>query len=729
MNTTRYQQQRRKFLQTSLAVTPALMLGFSIESIAGEKPVFALGADSPESWELTPFIRIDKKGTITLFNPRPEMGQGTYQSMPALLAEELEILPDQVKIESTMGQQKYGNQNAGGSSSVRTLWKPLRTAGAAAREMLITAAAQTWSVPVAECYASNGSVIHRPSGKILPYGELVEKASKLEVPKNPTLKEPQNFTILGKSASRADAPLKVDGSAKFGLDISVPGMLYATIERCPTINGKVVRFNDTAAKKIKGVKHVIKSERPVFGKTLEGVAVLADSYWTALRARKALTVEWETKEFETISSEALSEQMRNLAKTPGVASPHSKGDVQQALGSAGKTLEAQYETPFLAHAPMEPENVVASVKGDKVEIWAPTQGPGWTIGAVARHFKLNRENIIVHPTFLGGAFGRKGGIDDFVLEAVHLSKTVGAPVKLIWSREDDITQGPFRPGALSSMKAGLDAQGNVVAFQHHVITPSIQGQFAPLPKDKVDDWAMEGIDPENSPYSIPNFAARFSAVETSLPVMWWRSVYASTNMFGHECFIDELAHAAGKDPLAFRLALLQGNDPTTRRFINVLNTLADNSGWREPLPAGKGRGIAIARSFQSICAHVVTVGRNKTGKLAVEKVTSVIDCGMHVNTDTVKAQTEGNIIMGLTAALKSPITFKQGRAQQANFDTYQMLRIHETPHIEVYVMPSAEAPGGVGEPGLPPVAPALANAVFAATGKRIRTLPFNMNEV
>jgi isoquinoline 1-oxidoreductase beta subunit len=744
--------ERRAFLQTSALSGAGLMLGVAWNANAPEAHAAANLAPtvlSDKPVELVPFIHIAPNGHVTLFNPRPDMGQGTWQSVPAMLAEELCISLDNVTIRQTEGAKKHGNQNSGGSSSIRRLWKPIRTAAAAAREMLIAAAAAQWGVPASECVAENGMVVHRPqfgkeSGLSVVYGSLVEAASKLEVPKEPRLKSPEEFTIIGKPLPRADVPLKVDGSAQFGIDVKVPNMLYATVERAPTILGTVVSFDDKAARAVKGVQHVVKSLRPTFGKPLEGVAVLATSYWAAVQGRKALQVQWKAGSEAAFTTAAFYEAMRSAAKanfvtmnapsSPRLQRGNAKHVIEQARATPSqfKHLEAVYETPFLAHAPMEPENVVAHVQGDKVEIWAPTQGPVWTINAVATEFKFAPENVTVHPTFLGGSFGRKGGLDDFVLEAVHLSKTVGAPVKLIWSREDDITQGPFRPGMVSGLQGVLDAAGNLVAFHHTVVAPSIRHQTDPLPPNKVDESATEAIDPEGSPYTIPNMEIQYIHAQAPMPVMWWRSVYASTNVFGHESFMDELARAAGKDPLVFRLELLDKSRTASliaARFHNVLTTLAEKSRWYDALPKGEGRGMAVARSFESIAAHAVTVGRGADGKLRVQKVVVVLDCGMYVNPDTVKAQTEGNVVMGLTAALNDAITFNKGVAEQRNFDTYRMLTISDTPAIEVHIIQNRENPGGVGEPGLPPLAPALANAVFDATGKRIRVLPFALDAV
>jgi isoquinoline 1-oxidoreductase beta subunit len=755
-----HESQRRDFLRLSALAGSGLLLGVQSEHAFAQSQNLSTAnevSNASAVSALTPFIHIASSGAITIFNPRPDMGQGSFQALPAIIAEELCVPFASIIIKQTEGEAKFGGQNAGGSGSVRGLWKPLRTAGAAAREMLMSAAAAAWNVPASECVAENAMVIHKPngqpSGKKLSYGELAEAAGKLPVPTNPTLKDPSQFTIIGKAIPRPDIPQKVNGTAVFGVDARLPGMLYASIEHSPVLHGKVLRYNERAAKKVKGVKYVVKSERPLFSRVFEGVAVLADSYAAALQGRKALMVEWDETGFNTLNTDELYQSMRTAVQSQsGVSSAGSRGNAAEQFSKAASNelsiLEAQYETPYLAHAPMEPEAVIADYHDGRIEVWTSTQGAPWTIGAIARHLNIPKETIAVHPLFLGGSFGRKAGVDDFVLEAVLLSKKVGAPVKLIWTREDDITQGPFRTGMVSALKAGFDAQGKLVALQHKYAVQSIQSQFKSPSKGAnngsleeqsantaptFDDWTGEGLVPEDSPYGVPNLDIRFVPVQTQIPVMWWRSVYPSTSVFGHESFIDEIAHRLGQDPLAFRLALLEKAHETERttamRFRAVLNTLAEKSAWNTSLPSGKGRGMAVSRSFASICAHAVTVGRAGDGALRVEKVVSVMDCGTYVNPDNVRAQIEGCIVMGLTAALKPPITFKNGRAEQSNFDTYQLLRINEMPEIDIHLMTNGEPPGGVGEPSLPPVAPALANAVFAATGKRLRSLPLNLSSV
>jgi isoquinoline 1-oxidoreductase subunit beta len=652
------------------------------------------------------------------------MGQGTYQSMAMLLAEELEVSLESVEVVSTDGKKKYGSQLSGGSSSVRMLWLPLRKAGAAAKEMLIKAAAQTWQVDAADCYAQHGKIFHKPTSKSLPYGDLVETASTMEVPQNPVIKDKKDFKLLGNNLQRRDIPLKVTGKATFSIDLKIEGMLYATLERSPIIHGKVVSFDDSKARAVEGVRDIFQSERPFFGKSFQAVAVVADNYFAATKARKLLDIQWDNGDFEKVSTESIFNGYKELAKTKGVVG-ESKGNFENAFFESQNKLEAEYETPFLAHAPMEPENAIVHFREDEIEIWAPIQGPDNVVSSVAGFFKIAPEKVIVHVSFIGGAFGRKAFVD-YILEAALISKKMNAPIKLLWTREDDTIQGPFRPGALSSMRGALDEKGNLTAFQHKIIAPSIMHQlWGGLKEGTADEWAMDGITSMDSPYNVPNTTIDFVLAETTVPLAWWRSVYASTNMFGHECFVDEMAYLAKKDPLEFRLDMLKD----APRFSNVLQLLGEKSNWNQKLPEGSGIGIAMARSFETIVAQAVTVARDKEGKLYVKKVVSVMDCGMYVNPDNVKAQTEGNIIMGLTAALKDAITFEKGKTMQSNFHNYRMLRINEIPEMEIHIVDNDEKPGGVGEPGLPPLAPALCNAVFQATGKRIRKLPFNIEEL
>jgi isoquinoline 1-oxidoreductase beta subunit len=709
---------RRSFLKAG----GLLAIGFSLPGTAAN----LLHKLDPSALELeiTPFILLTKEGKIILFNTSPDMGQGSWQAVPTLLAEELEVTLDMVEIRPTMGHPKHRQQFSGGSSSIRGQWESLRKAGAAAREMLSKAAATQWKVPESECYAEKGKIYHKPTKRSLEYGALAEEAAKLEVPKEPKLKTPEQFKLIGKSLPRPEVPSKVNGTAIFGIDVNVPDMLYASIAHSPVIHGKIISIDDTEALKIKGVKKVIKSERKLPHKTVEVVAVLADTYWAALKGRKALKINWDRSSYGNASTDAYFAQLRELAQKPGNPYKGAKGDVDKAFAGAAKKLEASYETPFAAHAMIEPENAVAWVQGNKVEIWAPNQSPDWLSEQTGKYLDIPRENVTVHTTFMGGSFGRKGYFD-FVMEAIALSKQAGVPVKLLWTREDDLTQGPFRPGMLNALRAGLDEKGNVIAFEHKVVGGSIQGQTGNKDMSTTpDDWCEETISEEDSPYNIPNRRQSSLVQPTDIPIVWWRSVYSSTNAYAHESFIDELAHAAGKDPLQFRIDLLA----EAPRFRKLLTFLKEKSGYQLKPAAGKAMGVAIARSFGSIAAYAITVSKAGQG-VKIDKVIGVIDCGMTVNPDNVKAQTEGNVVMALSAALKPGITLKNGEVEQTNYHQYQVLRLNETPSIEIHVMPSTDHPGGAGEPGLPPVAPALCNAIFNLTGKRIRTLPFLLEEV
>jgi isoquinoline 1-oxidoreductase subunit beta len=715
---------RRDFIKA----TSFLAIGFSLPALGkGEGSVHKIDTSnlSTVGLELNPYILINDLGKITLFNARPDMGQGTYQSLPLLLAEELEVSLDQVEIRNTDGQGKYGDQLSGGSSSIRTRWTPMRKAGAAVREMLITAAATKWQVPVNECFAENAKVIHKPTNKSFTYSELVADASKLEVPKEPKLKDPKDFKLLGKSVARPEIPSKVNGTAVFGIDSNVPGMLFASIERSPTIHGKVLSFDDSETKKIKGVKYVLKTERAMPHKTVEAVAVVADNYWAALKGRKALKIKWDAQGSDKISTDAYFAELQDLGKTKGeVYKNDTQGDHEKAFANATTKLTASYQTPFVAHSAIEPQNATVWVQGDKVELWAPIQGPDGLITEVANYLKIKPENVKVNVPFMGGSFGRKAYYD-YVKEACHISKQINAPIKLIWTREDDTMQGPFRPGMLSVLEGGLNDKNEVVAHHHKIVGSSIAHQVfkAPL-KGVPDDWAHETANIEDSPYDFANRKITFHLAETDIPIVWWRSVYSSTTSFGQESFTDELAHAAKIDPLAFRLETM-AHAP---RFAKVLQTLAKKSNYHQKLPDNQAIGIAIARSFGTIVAHAVTVSKKGKG-VKIEKVVSVLDCGMTVNPDNIKAQTEGNIAMGITAAIKNGITFKNGVAEQSNFHQYNVMRIDEMPKIEVYLIDNQEAPGGCGEPGLPPIAPALCNAIFNLTGKRIRTLPFELENI
>lgn len=711
---------RRNFLRVTGITGAGLVLGLSVKA-DGTATVENLAA-AGESFELTPFVVIEKSGQITLFNPKPEMGQGTFQSIPALIAEELEVSLDKVTIKQTGGEKKFGGgQSAGGSSSVRGSYMNLRKVGASAREMLITAAAQQWNVPVTECYAADAKVFHKPSGKNLAYGDLAEAAAKIEVPKQPELKDPKDFKILGKSSPRPDVPLKSNGKAMFGIDVSVPGMVYASVERCPVFGSKLVSYDDSAARKMKGVIGVEKCERIHGVYRSEGVAVIAETYWAAVQARKALKIVWDHQGNEKFNSKTYEQELRDASKQEG-AVEHSKGDFDKTFAEAPVKIEAFYETPVVSHSPIEPMNCVASWHdGNKLEIWTSTQVPGRIMDDFSKTYEVAPENLKINVMFNGGGFGRRL-YPDYVHETVQLTKKIGRPVKSIWTREDDTKMGPFRPMTYSAMKGALSADGKAIAFQHKVISPTLDMR-KDYDKTKADRTMTEGISEQK--YEIANMKNLYVHHYLHVPLAAWRAVTSTTLAFSHECFIDEMAVKAKKDPMAFRLEMLTKESDTK----NVLNKLKEVSQWDKPLPAGWGRGVAQYEFFAGLGGFVVEVSKKGAG-VKIEKVYAVIDLGTVVNPDTVEGQAQGAAVMALTAAVKGGITFENGQTVQSNFHNNQLVRINEMPKVEVFILTNGGPRiKGVGEPGLPPFAPALCNAVYAATGKRIRRLPFDINKI
>lgn len=666
--------------------------------------------------QLNPFIFIDNTGAITIFNHRPEMGQGTYQAIPMIIAEELEVDIKKITIKpSPANAEKYGDQMVVGSHSIQSNYSWMRKVGASAKEMLVKAAADKWSVPVENCYAENGMVINRNSGAKFSYGELVSDAKKLSVPENPKLKDPGDFKIIGKSVPRQDTAVKLNGTAKFGMDITVPGMLYASIERSPLLLGKLISFNDEKAKTVKGVKYILKTQREVFGQVREGVAVIADSYWAATQGRKMLEVKWDNGDLENWSTQKIKETYIQASTQPAEIFKHN-GDFENNFNGAAVKIEASYETPYQTHAPMEPMNVVVSVEKDQCEFWGSTQNPNGVKSYLSKQLGIPEPNVKINYTFMGGAFGRRS-MTDVAEEAAHLSKKLGAPIKVIWTREDDLTQGPFRACSLNVCRGAFDKEGNLISLEHKVICQDIRNQSGNNPKPT--GAIAGGI---NTEYEIPNLKICGVLQKFYIPVSYWRSVYHSTNCFAHESFIDELAHAAKKDPLDFRLSLLRNH----KRYTQVLQTVAEKSNWYKS-EKDIARGVAIVERSGAFVAMVAEIKKHE-GKITVTKIIAAIDCGTPINPDIIKAQTEGCIVMGLTATYKSGLTVEKGKIVEQNFHTYKMLRINECPEIEVHVIPSTEQPEGAGEAGLPTVAPAVTNAIFALTKKRIRTLPFNLNE-
>ena len=713
---------RRNFIRLTSMSGAALTIGLHFPSWARETgEIINTGESEPVGLELTAWISIDKSGKVTLVNHRSEMGQGSFQVVPQMIAEELEVNLDQVNILfGASSQHKYGSQSTGGSSTVRGAYKQLLRTGATARIMLIEAAAKKWNVDPSECYAENGQVIHRPSGRKLGYGDLVEDASKLPVPKDVPLKERKDYKLVGKPLPRQDTLLKTNGKAIFGIDKKIPGMLYAVVERNPRFQGKVKSFDEAGAKSVPGVKYVIKVERKVFALTYEGVAVVADNLWAALQGRKLLKVEWDDSGFDHHSTDQLYARMREDIKGKGL-SFKTKGNVDAVYEKSAKKLEALYETPYETHSCMEPLNCTAYFHDNKCEIWGPIQAPDWVQKDVGEMLGLKPEDMTVNMTFLGGGFGRKAFLD-YPYEAAILSKTVNAPVQIVWTREDDMTLGPFRPGMVYQCRAALGQDGSIHSFEAR-----IAGQDMDMQWPGADKTSYNGSDTEAflEPYfeSIPHYSFSDIPLDSPIPVMWWRSVYASTNGFAFESFMDELAHEASTDPLDFRRKHLYDE-----RYQTLISKLEEKTGWKSR-GKNEGWGVAITECFKSVVGEAVKVSRRPDGKIKIDKVVAVMECGWYVNPDIIRQQVEGSIVMALGAATKHETHFQDGKAVERNFDVYKMPRIGDVPEIEVYIMENEEKPGGVGEPGLPPLAPALCNAIFDLTGKRIRKLPFALDEI
>lgn len=709
---------RRQFLKTSGLAGTALFVGYYFPASAQGARILALD-NEPTEIDLNAWVRIGTDGKVTIFNHRAEMGQGSFQAVPQIVAEELEVNLAEIKVVFAPGDgKKYGSQVTGGSSTVRNAYQKLLKLGATAREMLIEAASKKWGVPKSECYAEAGQVIHRPSGRKFHYGELVLDASKLEAPKEVKLKPRAEYKLVGKPLRRLDTPLKTNGTAVFGLDKKIPGMLYAMVERNPRLRGVVKSFDDTAARKIPGVKHVFKVQMKVFNTIREGVAVVADSTWAALQGRNALKIEWDDSGFEHLNSAEIYKRHRENLQTKEGLSFRKVGNPDSILQEAKTKVDVVYETPYQSHYCMEPLNCVAHYQGDKLEIWGPIQGPDWAQNFLSTEMGLAKENVRVNMTFLGGGFGRKAFMD-YLHEAVLISKQIGGPVQVVWTREDDSTQGPFRPG-MSYRCEGSVANGQINAFK--VRLSGQNNDHWDGPSNEANSSASEGL---LAPYfdSIPNLSIADVPFETPIPTMWWRSVYASTNGFAYESFLDELAHAAGKDPLEFRRQHLKDE-----RINRLIDKIQEVSGWKNR-KKNQGFGVAITECFSSTVAQVVKVSRDADGRVKIDRVWAVMDCGWYVNPDTIQAQVEGSITMALGAAAMHEITFEDGMTVQKNFYAYPMPRIQDVPPIEVHIMENEEAAGGVGEPGLPPFAPALTNAIFDLTGKRIRRLPFNFGEL
>jgi isoquinoline 1-oxidoreductase subunit beta len=697
---------RREFVGAGIGAAAGLVIGFYLPH---------KGESQKDSFSPNAYLRITPDNKITIVVARSEMGQGVRTALPMILAEELEADWKQIEIEQAGASTLYGDQTTGGSASIRTTWDPMRKAGASAREMLISAAALTWGVPRSTCTAEAGHIKHAASNRSLSYGELAGKASTLPVPSDVTLKQSKDYKIVGQRLPRVDSLAKVKGEAVYGIDFRLPDMKYAVLARCPLIAGKVTGVDDKESKKISGVSYV--------GKIGDSaVAVVADSVWSAMEGRRVLNVSWDEGPNKDLNSAAILASLKQAASKKG-ANLYAAGEPGKA---SGRHISAEYVLPFMAHAPMEPGNCTAHFQGSKCELWAPTQVPQDCRDAVATAIGLDPDQVKVNVTLMGGGFGRRLE-HDYAVEAAQVSKAINAPVKVIWTREDDMRCSTYRPASLHQLTATLDGSGLPTALTHRIIAPSITGQKGQPVPNNVDPDLPDEAGPV---YGIPNYAIEYVMTETPVPLGWMRSVYALQAGFALESFIDELALAAGKDPLKYRLQLLAKDQDLpyftttwhTARMRAVVQLAAEKAGWDKPLPAGHYRGIACFACFQTYMAEVVEITMENT-QPKVHRVVAAVDCGQVVNPSILEQQIQGGVVYGLSNALHAQITIEKGRVVQGNFDDYAPLRMDETPAVEVYAVPSQEPPTGIGEPSLPPVAPALCNAIYAATKKRIRTLP------
>ena len=711
---------RREFLRAGAAIGGGLLVSLYVPLARDANVLFAA---EEKAFAVNAFVHIGADESVTVISAHSEMGQGVYTSLSMLLNEELEADWARVRVEAAPVDKVYnhpvfGMQMTGGSTTSPSEWVRYRKMGALARTMLVEAAAQKWNVPAGECRVEKGVVFHDASHRRATYGSLADAAAKLTAPADVTLKTAKEFTQVGKPTLRLDTPSKINGTAEFGIDVHLPGMLTAVVARPPVFGGKVVKFDASEALKIAGVKAV--EQVP------SGVAVIAEGFWPAKLGRDKLKVDWDLGPNANLSSEQMFREFAETAKKPGLVA-RKVGDPAAALGGAAKTITAEYDVPYLAHCMMEPLNCVVDLRADSCEIWTGTQFQTGDCAAAAKVAGLPFEKVQIHTTLLGGGFGRRANpASDFVMEAVNVAKVAKAPVKVVWTREDDLKGGWYRPMWHDRFAAGLDASGNPVAWTHTIVGQSIfEGTgFASFGiKDGIDAASVEGA--ADILYGIPNLQVDLHSPKIGVPVQWWRSVGHSHTGFAVEAFFDEVAHAGGKDPYELRRKLLAGQP----RMLATLELAAQKANWGAKLPEGVGRGIATHFSFDSYVAQVVEASVGKDGAVRVHRVVCAVDCGYVINPETVRAQMEGGIIFGLTAALKSEITLKDGRVEQSNFYDYPMLRIFEAPEIEVHIVPSAASPTGVGEPGVPPAASALANAIFAACGKRVRRLPIRASDL
>ena len=718
------EMSRRAFVRAGVA-TSGLVLALQLPAYART----AAGALARRGAMLSPnvLLQIAPDGAVTLWLTKSEMGQGIHSTLAMIVAEELEVPLESIRLQQAGAGSKFGYQFTAGSSGISDLWQPLRVACAQAREMLVGAAARTWGVPAAECRADQAMVHHDGSRRQLPFAALVAVAASLKVPTAPALKDPKTFRLLGRGSRRLDTPAKVDGTARYGLDVRLPGMVFACLARCPVFGRSLTAFDAARARAVPGVLEVVPLESGeilvdgFWRFALPGaVAVVAENSWAAMRGCMALDCQWEKD--GGVNSEQLTRIFRDRSTQAGMLG-RNDGDAVTALERADKVVEAAYEVPFLAHATMEPMNCAADVRAGRCDVYAPTQCPTLVRQVAEVLTGLDESSIEVHTTLMGGGFGRRGEVD-WVIDSIRVSKALRRPVQVVWTREHDMQHDNYRPASYHVLRGGLDASGRLVAWSHRVVAPSVIGWHAPgVSPPSSAAAAGEALDgAADLAYAIPHLRVDYCPVTTPVPVGWWRSVFASQNCFANETFLDELARAAGRDPVELRRELLADSP----RHLAVLNLAAEKAGWGTPLPPGRGRGIAIHKFFSdAIVAEVAEVTVGDKG-LRVDRVVCAVDCGLAINPDMVKAQMEGGIVYALSAALKGAITLEGGRVKQSNFHDYGVLRMSEMPRVEVHIVESLDTPHGVGEPAVPPLAPAVATAGTMATGRSIRRLPITL---
>ena len=708
---------RRTFLKASVAAGGGLALGFTLPPLFGD----AMAAGS-SSFEPNAFVRIGSDGSVALTMPYVEMGQGTYTSIPMLIAEELEVDLKQVRLEHAPPNEKlYGNpllgglQATGNSNAVRASWKPLREAGAAARTMLVAAAAKRWEVDPSSCHAEHGEVVHKASARRIKYGALVGEAAKMPIPEQVTLKSREQFKLIGTPAKRLDTPAKVNGKAVYGIDVRPPGVRIATLAQSPVFGGRLKSVDDTAAKKVKGVRQIVRFD--------DAVAVVADHMGAAKKGLAALVIEWDEGPHAGLDTAQIVRELEQATLNPGAVA-QNVGEVEKAMAGAVTKVEATYQVPFLAHATMEPMNCTVHVRKDGCEVWVGTQVMARAQAAAAKVTGLPLDKVVVHNHLLGGGFGRRLEVDG-VTRATQIAMHVDRPVKVVWTREEDIQHDMYRPCFFDRFSAGLDDRGMPVAWNHRYAGSSVIARWAP-------PFFKNGLDPDTTEgaidlaYGLPNMHVEYVRVEPpGIPTAFWRSVGPSHNVFVVESFMDELAAAAKQDQVAYRRSLLDKSP----RAKAVLDLAAQKAGWGQALPQRVGRGVSLQFAFGSYLSHVAEVEVSTDGAVRVRRVVSAMDCGIVVNPDTVRAQIQSAVMFGITAALYGQITLKDGRVEQTNFDTYPILRMNEAPVVEVHIVQSSESPGGIGETGTSAIMPAVANAIFAATGKRLRKLPVDSAEL